>query len=76
MGEILESLYSSDGRERVHIVRRGNGSFGFEVEFFSDYPTEMCWCSRSQFPLCICDTHEAALREARARVNWLNEDNN
>lgn len=73
MWEALRTLYSPDGRERVHIVRRSNGSFGFEEEYFSDHPSEMCWCSRTQLPLCICDSAETALREARSRVLWLVE---
>jgi hypothetical protein len=73
MWEVLETLYSPDAHERVHIVRRSNGSFGFEEEYFSAHPLEMCWCARRQYPLCVCDAPETALREARARIDWLRE---
>ena len=73
MREIIQTIYSPDGRERVHIVRRANGSFGFEAEYFSAQPAEMCWCPRPQRPLCICDSAETALREARTRVGWLTQ---
>jgi hypothetical protein len=73
MWEVLETLSSHDGQERVHIVRRLNGSFGFEEEYFSAHPDEMYWCRRSQHPLCICDSQETALREARTRIDWLRE---
>ena len=71
MWEIIETIYGPDERDRVHIVRRTNGSFGFEEEYFSTHPTEMCWCPRYRHPLCICDSVETARREARARVDWL-----
>jgi hypothetical protein len=71
MGEIIQTIYSPDGDERVHIMRRANGSYGFEEEYFSAHPAEMCWCPRRQMPLCICDSAETAFREAQARVDWL-----
>ena len=71
MSEVIETLTSRDGQERVHIVRRSNGSFGFEEEYFSTHPLEMCWCSRPHHPLCVCDSSETARREARSRVDWL-----
>ena len=74
MYEVIETHYSQSGQERVLIVRRSNGSFGFEAEYFSANPLEMCWCPFRQHPFCICDSAETALRVAQYRVDWMKNE--
>ena len=65
-------IYDSDRKRRVRIFGSPGGSYSFIEEKFSDEPLEMCWIPqmyrRSQ---PICSSFEIAMREARARVEWL-----
>jgi hypothetical protein len=67
---VLRTIIDSTGKRRVLIVRRA-GSYGWEVEHWSDEPLERCWIRTGQYPLSICDGEETALREALGRVEWL-----
>ncbi|HEY0008899.1 MAG TPA: hypothetical protein VGB55_09260 [Tepidisphaeraceae bacterium] len=67
----LRKIVDSTGKHRVLIVQRTNGSYGWEVEYWSDEPLEQCWVRRGQYPYSICDSEEVALREALGRVEWL-----
>ncbi len=69
---VVQALYSKDGKHRVLIVQRDNGSFGFEEEYFSEDEWSRQWCRYSQNPFSICDSADTALREAKGRVQWLN----
>lgn len=68
---ILRKIVDSTGKRRVLIIRRANGSYGWEVEHWSDEPMEQCWIRPGQYPFSICDTVEIAIREALGRVEWL-----
>jgi hypothetical protein len=69
MDEVLQTLYSPDRTERVHIFRRESGTFGYEEVYFSNDEYEMCWVPRGS--LSVFDSAETALREERGRVSWL-----
>jgi hypothetical protein len=71
MTEIIREIYSQDRMYRVLIVKRKNGLFGYEEEYFSQDPMERCWCPYSQKPFAICDSPETALKEAKGRIKWL-----
>ena len=68
---VLRTIVDPPGKQRVLIVRRENGNFGWEVEHWSDEPFEFCWIRRRQYPFSICSSEEIALREALGRVEWL-----
>jgi hypothetical protein len=70
----LKIVYDDSKKRRVVIFR----SFGFEEQFFSDEPLEMCWIpiGAPPRPNCHSDTPERALIEARGRINWLSETGN
>jgi hypothetical protein len=73
--QIIQTIYSKDGKKRVHIVRRANGFYGFDEEYFSEDLYEMCWIPlTSRRPFSICDSAETALREAKGRIVWLMHD--
>ena len=71
---VLKTITHPDGKRRVNIVERENGRFSYELETFSDEPSEKCWISdmfRRSFP--VCDSPEKAESEARERVQWIVE---
>jgi hypothetical protein len=68
---VLRKIVDSTGKHQVLIVRRANGSYGWEVEHWSDEPLERCWIRAGQYPFSICESEEIALREACGRVEWL-----
>jgi hypothetical protein len=71
MEAVLRVLVHPAGKQRVLIVDRGGGRFGYQEERFSDHPEELCWLPQRQSPLCVCDSPETAEREARAAIDWL-----
>ncbi len=62
---------SPDGRNKVELYRRENGTFGFRVWYWSDLPTEQCWLAVSGFSEPIVADLAAAEAEARDRIGWL-----
>lgn len=79
MERVLRELRHPDGKRRVLIIQRENGFFGYEeetLEYVYDGEMrmlcrDMYWVRPSQNPFSICDTPEAAEREARGRILWL-----
>ena len=71
METVLKILAHPDRKNRVLIVRRQNGMFGFEAEKWSDEPLELCWMRSTQNPFGLFDSAETAEREARAHIGWL-----
>jgi len=64
---------SQDGKRKVEIFQRSNGTFGFEEWAFD--AGDKAWCPTSrgtQIP--IVDTLEHALAEASGRVSWARAD--
>jgi hypothetical protein len=75
MRTIVKELVARDGKRKVQIFRRHDGSFGFESLRFSEEPLEMDWISCGAFSECIAPSCEVAEREARGRVEWLRNEN-
>jgi hypothetical protein len=69
----LRTITHADGEHRVHIVDRGDGTYGYEEEHFSTDPLERCWVPCRQV-LTICDSADRAEREARAALAWLRDE--
>ena len=67
----IREIYDASKKRRVLIIRRENGTFGYDEEYFSEEPLERCWISRGRFPLAVCDTESTALLEAMGRIEWL-----
>lgn len=69
-----QTFLDASGKRRCTVFARGDGTYSFLEEKFSDDPFERCWLplawARSQ---PICASFEIALREARGRVEWLRE---
>jgi hypothetical protein len=80
MAEIpIRMIYRKDSKRRVIMFQRSPGSFGektfgLEEQYCSDEPLEQCWCPLSQVPLSFGETEPIAVREARALVVGLAED--
>ena len=51
----------------------GDGRYTFVEERYSDDPLEKCWIPQRRQFTTICESRETVEREARGRVDWLNE---
>jgi hypothetical protein len=69
--EIVRTIVEASGKRRLFILRRPDGAYTFEAQYWSDEPFEMCWIPRGERSVCICDSEEIAMREALDRVDWL-----
>jgi hypothetical protein len=69
---VLQSINFPDEGRCVDIFRRLDGTCGFE-EFRRDIEDERGWFPIGFFGEKVFDSEEAALREARATVPWLDE---
>jgi hypothetical protein len=65
----IKTIYDPTRMRRVIILRRADGSFGFEDQRFCD---EQCWIPYGHYSESFCDTAERAESEASLRVSWLN----
>ncbi len=63
-----------DGKRKLLVFRRDDGSFGFQSLRFSEEPLEMCWIPDGRFSECFAPTMDIAEREARGRVAWLRDE--
>jgi hypothetical protein len=70
----IKEIVSRDGRRKVVIFRRDDGSYGFESLQFSDVPEELCWIPSGKFSACHVADETTAETEARGRVEWLREE--
>ena len=71
--KILKTIYSIDQKKRINFIQKANGTFCFEEEYFSEDPLEMSWIPIARQFLSICDSLDLAIREAKGRVSWLEE---
>lgn len=71
MQHVERELVSDDGKHKVELFRRENGSYGFRVLRWSDEPAERCWVPFGRFSECFAPVLETAEAEARSRVEWL-----
>lgn len=67
--EIVRRIGSADGKRRVEIFRRADGTYGFENMKYGDQ--EESWFPAGRYSVGIFGTEEEALKEAKARVRWL-----
>lgn len=74
MKSTIKEILSVDETRKVVIVRRDDGTFGFEALRFSNDPLEICWIPTGRFSECITDSVESAECEARGRVEWLRDE--
>lgn len=69
--EELKVIYAPERKRRVIILRRDNDTFGYEEEYFSEDPHEMCWIPKGRRVVGYYDTAERAETEARGNIDWL-----
>ncbi|QEX15686.1 hypothetical protein FRZ44_09730 [Hypericibacter terrae] len=67
----INTIYDRDGKRRVIIFRRDDGTYGFEEERFSDEPLEMAWIRLRKYTASLFASAIDAERDARGRVEWL-----
>jgi hypothetical protein len=66
-------LNRGDGRRRVVVFRRPDGFYGFGEEYLADQGASSAWVLL-RAETTVCDTAEAAEREARAQFPWANSN--
>lgn len=71
--KIIKIIYKLDQKKRVIFFQK-NSNFSFEEEYFSADPLEMVWISTGRQFLTICDSIDIAIREAKGRIPWLEEE--
>ena len=74
MKTVVKEFVARDGKRKVQIFRRHDGSFGFESLRFSEEPLETAWIPHGRFSECIAPSSEVAGREARGRIDWLRNE--
>jgi hypothetical protein len=72
----VKELLARDGKRKVQVFRREDGSFGFEALRYSDEPLELCWVPYGRFSECFAGDAQTAEAEARGRVDWLRDIEN
>jgi len=71
---IVKELIATDGKRKVQVFRRDDGSCGYESLRFGEEPLEIGWIPCGRFSEYIVPTSEIAEREARGRINWLRDE--
>lgn len=69
--ETIKEIYDQPRQRRVVIFRHETGTFGYELEYYSAEPRELCWCPNRSGSHGIYDSAERAESEARDKVKWL-----
>ena len=68
--KVLTSIEDSPGNHCVDIFVRADGTFGFE-EYRRDPEDVSGWFSLHRYSHQVFSTAEAALAEAKSRVEWM-----
>ena len=68
---VERELMAADGKRKVEIFRRHNGTYGFTVLRWSEEPLEKCWVPFGRYSECFALDAATAEAEARSRVEWL-----
>ena len=68
---VERELVAADGKYKVEIFRRDNGTYGFAVLRWSEDPAERCWLPFGRYSECFAPDADSAVTEARSRVEWL-----
>ena len=66
---VVETIWNADKTQRVDILHRDDGTFGFtELHYAMDVQK---WCPFGRYSESFTQTSDDAIREARSRVRWL-----
>jgi hypothetical protein len=68
---VEKELMAADGKHKVQIFRRDNGTYGFTVLRWSEGPFEQRWLLFGRYSECFAPDAATAEAEARSRVEWL-----
>lgn len=71
--ERVHELYSRNGKRRIAILRRRNGTYYYQREDLCEIEHEMCWMPGNQSYFGIYDSRETAMTDAATRVRWLRD---
>ena len=73
MSTIQKEIVAPDGKEKVQLFRRANGTYGFTILRWSDEPLEQAWTPLGRYSYCVAADLETAEREALGRIGWQRE---
>lgn len=68
---VLKTYHAADGRRRLFIFHRANGTFGFQEEVYDDHILETRWKPAKEKPCPYFATPEDALKAAMTETGWL-----
>jgi hypothetical protein len=69
--QIVKTIVHPEGKSKVDVFRRADGTFGFEeLHWQAD---EECWCPFGKYSIAFVDTMEHVLQEIRERVPWVDD---
>ena len=71
--EQVREIIAPDGQGKVFLMRRSTGTYYFEEWYFDADPMTNCWLPQSRQMISFFDSAETALREAVARVSWMQQ---
>lgn len=66
--ERVKDIYDESRKRRVAIFRRPSGSYFYEVEYFSEHPSELCRVPTRQRIIGFYESQDRAESEARANL--------
>ena len=72
MDGIKKTFLNSDGKGKVEVFQRADGTFGFEELKFGQ--EEQAWLPVGKYSIAIIDSLESAIKEAKGRVAWLSHE--
>ncbi|HEX7287250.1 MAG TPA: hypothetical protein VF532_13775 [Candidatus Angelobacter sp.] len=67
----VKVIHHPDGRRRVVIFQRSDGTFDFEEEQFWD--DENSWAPLKKETATVVDTLDRALEEVKGRIDWVQD---
>ena len=69
VAEIVRTIESSDGKRKLEVFRREDGTYGFEDLKYGE--EEETWFPAGRYSVGIFATEEDAIKEAKGRVQWM-----
>jgi hypothetical protein len=73
MPETVKTITSLDGKHRIKMFQRPEGTFGFDEFYFDEENQAWCMVSSRRRSYPVFDTLERTLQEIAERIPWAHE---
>lgn len=70
----VKVIMAPDGKRKVELFQRANGTYGFLEWVFGEPPYTSRWFPSSGSTECFVPDARTAMAEARGRVEWLRSE--